>query len=117
MEETNELILESIRNDVATVAKELKMVAGRVIDEGISDYPIFIASQEMINIGKPMFDRDSVQLNWFFSATILEDFVHKGLITRTKMADFQRTFGDPREKACVFVIVGEEGQFVFVPYL
>ncbi|MDW3650672.1 MAG: hypothetical protein R8P61_26590 [Bacteroidia bacterium] len=115
-DEEKELILESIRNDVALVGKALKTISEKVVEEGISEYPLFIASQEYVDIGKPVFDRDSVQLNWFFNASILEDFTQKRLITPDKAANFTRTFGDPSEKACIFVIKGGEAFFVFVPY-
>lgn len=111
-----DLILESIRNDVALVGPALKTISAKVVEEGISEYPLFIASQEYVDIGKPVFDRDSVQLNWFFNASILEDFTQKRLISPDKAANFTRTFGDPHEKACIFVIKGESAFFVFVPY-
>ncbi len=110
------IILESLNNDIALVGEQLKEIAQRVIDEGISDYPVFIASQEMVDIGKPIFDRDEVSVNWFFNASILEDFVRRDLVKRENLGRFQRTFGDPAEKACIFVITGMDGQFVFVPY-
>ena len=110
------LILESIKNDVALVGKALKVISEKVVEEGISEYPLFIASQEYVDIGKPVFDRDSVQLNWFFNASILEDFTQKRIISPDKAANFTRTFGDPSEKACIFVIKGQEAFFVFVPY-
>ena len=111
----NEL-LESLQNDIAQVGEHLKSIAEKVIDEGISEYPLFIASQEIIYLGKPIFDRDSVQLNWFFSASIIEDFVRKGIINRDRFHHFTKTYGDPRKKACIFVVAHNEGQFVFVPY-
>ncbi len=112
----SELILESIQNDVAQIAPQLRVISQRVVDEEISEYPIYVASQEVIDIGRAIFDRDAINLNWFFTATILEDFVHRGLISQTKLSEFQRTFGDPREKACIFVITESEGHFIFVPF-
>lgn len=111
-----DLILESIRNDVALVGAALQTISQKVMEEGISDYPLFIASQEYVDIGKPVFDRDSVQLNWFFNASILEDFTQKRLISPDKAASFTRTFGNPLEKACIFVVKPEDAFFVFVPY-
>lgn len=110
------IILESLSNDIAQIGDQLKEIAQRVILEGISDYPIFIASQEVVDIGKPIFDRDEVSVNWFFNASILEDFVRRDLVKRENLGRFQKTFGDPEEKACIFVITGMDGQFVFVPY-
>lgn len=114
--ELNPTVLESIQNDVAQVGDSLRMIAQRVIEEGISEYPVFIAAQEWVDLGKPIFDRDSVQLNWFFNASILEDFVRKNIVTADRVKDFQKAFGDPNERACVFVITPEVQQFIFVPY-
>jgi hypothetical protein len=114
--ELNPTILESIQNDVAQVGDSLRVIAQRVIEEGISEYPVFVAAQEWVDVGKPIFDRDAVQLNWFFSASILEDFVRKNLVKADRVKDFQRAFGDPSERACIFVITPDVQQFIFVPY-
>ncbi|WNJ21088.1 hypothetical protein [Pontibacter sp. G13] len=110
------LVLESVQNDVAQVGETLKMIAQRVISEGISDYPVFIASQTLVDMGKPIFDRDSIALNWFFNASILEEFVSRQVVTSENVQKFKEAFGDPAEKACIFVLTEEVGQFVFVPY-
>jgi hypothetical protein len=110
------LILESIRNDVALIGEDLKVIANQVIDEGISEYPLFIASQELLDLGRPIFDPETAGLNWIFRATILEDFVNRNIISQSKVADFQRTMGDPRKNACIVVITPEGIQLVFVPF-
>lgn len=109
-------ILESLQNDVALVGEHLKAIAERVIEEGISEYPVFIAAQEIVEIGRPIFDRDEFTLNWFFNASILEEFVNKQIVTKENLNRFKRTMGDPQEKAAIFVITTEEARFVFVPY-
>ncbi|MEO0582253.1 MAG: hypothetical protein AAF135_08535 [Bacteroidota bacterium] len=110
------MILESVQNDIALIGKDLKVIAQKVIEEGISEYPVFIAAQDFVDIGKQIFDRDSVQLNWFFYVSILEDFTRREIVKGDRIKDFQKTFGDPMERACVFVIHEGAGQFVFVPY-
>lgn len=114
--ELNNMILTSIRNDVAVIGSQLKVIAQRVIEEGISDYPVFIASQQILDIGKPIFDRDEIQINWFFNASILEDFLRRDLVSGAKLGEFRDAFGDPQTTACIFVVADEQGQFVFVPY-
>lgn len=112
----NPVILESVQNDVAQVGEALKVVAAKVIEEGISEFPVFVAAHEIIDIGRPVFDRDSVQLNWFFHVTILEDFIAREIVKRDRVKAFQDAFGNPMETACVFVVTPENGQFIFVPY-
>ncbi|MEO1385410.1 MAG: hypothetical protein AAFV78_19500, partial [Bacteroidota bacterium] len=74
------MILESVQNDIALIGKDLKVIAQKVIEEGISEYPVFIAAQDFVDIGKQIFDRDSVQLNWFFYVSILEDFTRREIV-------------------------------------
>ena len=109
-------ILESIQNDVAEIGDQLREIASRVIEEGISEYPVFVAAHQWVDLGRPIFDRDAVQVNWFFFASILEEFVQKKIVLQDKLRAFQRTFGDPMETACIFVITESEARFVFVPY-
>lgn len=114
--EINPEILESVRNDVAQVGEDLKTIALQVIEEGISEYPIFLVAQELIPFGRQIFDRDEVSLNWFFFASLLEEFMKKQLITKEGVKEFQRAYKDPKERACIFIITPELVQFVFVPY-
>lgn len=112
----SDLILESIRNDVAQVGEDLQVIAKRVIEEGISEYPIFVAAQQLVDIGKLIFDPERANLNWYFFASILEDFINRDIIQRSKVKEFQDAFGDPLEKACIIVLTEEQMQVVFVPY-
>jgi hypothetical protein len=115
-EPLDELLLESLRNDFAEVGSTLKALALRVIEEGVSEYPIFVASQELVSLGKPIFDQDLMQLNWFFSASILEEFVRKQIVEPGKLARFRKAYENPEERACLFVVTPEVMQFVFLPY-
>lgn len=114
--EINPEVLESIRNDVAMIGDDLKLIAENVIEESISEYPIFVVAQELIPFGRQVFDRDEVSLNWFFFASLLEEFMKKNLISREGVKDFQKAYKDPKERACIFIITPEIAQFVFVPY-
>lgn len=111
-----DILIESLKSDVAQVATTLKQVAETVIEESISEYPVFIASQEVVNLGKPIFDQDELPLNWYFSASILEDFVKREIVLGENLRQFKKTYGDPAKRACIFVVTPEVGQFVFVPY-
>lgn len=117
MEETlDPVIIESIRNDLQTVGGRMQELARRIIEEGVSEYPIFIASDEMIPLGKLLFDREEFDLNWFFQVSVLEDFVRKGLITREKLTSFRRAYDEPAQTACILVVREGDAHFVFVPY-
>lgn len=109
-------VLESLHNDFAQVKSILQPLAQRVIEEEISEYPIFIASHEWVEMGKPLFSRDDMPLNWYFYASIIEEFLKKNIIKKENVDSFKSTYGDPEERACIFMIIGEEAKFVFIPY-
>ncbi len=110
------LILESIRNDVDQIGHQLKEISLQVISEGISSFPIFVASHEQHQIGRPIFDPDSSMLNWTFHASIVEEFIQKDIIRKDRVNAFQKTYQDPEERACIFVLAPDMAQFIFVPY-
>lgn len=115
-EQKEKLIFESLQNDLISVGPYLKEIAQNVIKDEISQYPVFVAAQEHVEIGKMIFNPEQHGLNWFFTASLLEEFVSKKLIDPSNLNRFKRTFGDPTEKACIFAIFEQEGRFVFVPY-
>ena len=111
-----ELVLESLKNDLDQVGETLHKLAAMVISEGISDFPVFVAAHKFVEIGKPVFDLDDVQINWFFNISTLEEFVQKDIIKTENLNRFRRTYNDPEENACIFVITEDDARIVFVPY-
>ncbi|MEM0995858.1 MAG: hypothetical protein AAGN35_02215 [Bacteroidota bacterium] len=109
-------VLDSIRNDVRIVGTFMRDLTMHVINEEISNFPVYVAFQGEISIGKPMFSMETHHLNWNYNASILEEFVKRGVVVEDKVEEFMETFGDPEERACIFVVTQEAGGFVFVPY-
>ncbi|MDP5171706.1 MAG: hypothetical protein NWR72_15775 [Bacteroidia bacterium] len=115
-DQEQELILESIRNDVDRIGEQLKEIALQVINDRISSFPVFVASHEHHNIGRPIFDPDRSTLNWNFHASLLEEFIQKELIRKDRVMAFQKAYQDPEVRACIFVFTPDMAQFIFVPY-
>ncbi|MFK7971056.1 MAG: hypothetical protein AB8F95_11845 [Bacteroidia bacterium] len=109
-------IVESLKNDLDQVGETLHKLAQVVIKEEISDFPVFVAAQQIVDIGKPVFDLDDVQINWFFSISTMEEFLQKGIIKSENLNRFRRTYNDPSEQACIFVVTEDDARIVFVPY-
>ncbi|MFN8397533.1 MAG: hypothetical protein U0176_23125 [Bacteroidia bacterium] len=108
--------LEAIRNDLRIIGSTMRSFSMHVINEEISQFPVYIASQDDVSIGKPFLTKEKDHLNWNYNVSILEEFVKRGVVTEEKLEDFIETFGDPEERACIFVVLPAEGGFVFVPY-
>lgn len=108
--------LEAIRNDMRIIGATMRAFSLHVISEEISQYPVYIAYQDAVSIGKPFMTKENDHLNWHYNVSILEEFVKRGVVAEDKLEDFLETFGDPEERACIFVVLPTEGGFVFVPY-
>ena len=108
--------LEAIRNDIRIIGPTMRAFSMHVIEEEISEYPVYVAYQDMVSLGKPFLSKENDHLNWHYNVSILEEFVKRGVVDKDKLDDFLETFGDPEERACIFVVLPEQGGFVFVPY-
>ncbi|MBK9449287.1 MAG: hypothetical protein IPN95_07690 [Bacteroidetes bacterium] len=108
--------LEAIRNDIRIIGPMMRSFSTHVINEEISEFPVYIAYQDPVSVGKPFLSKEKDHLNWNYNVSILEDFVKRGVVKEDKLEDFLETFGDPEERACIFVILPTEGGFVFIPY-
>lgn len=108
--------LDAIRNDLRIIGSTMRSFSMHVINEDISQFPVYIASQDEVSIGKPFLSKEKDHLNWNYNVSILEEFVKRGVVSEEKLEDFLETFGDPEERACIFVVLPDQGGFVFVPY-
>ncbi|MFN0200443.1 MAG: hypothetical protein ACKVTZ_02930 [Bacteroidia bacterium] len=111
-----ELTLESFQNDFEQVKAHLQAISKQIIAENISDYPIFIASHQWLEIGKPIFSRDDMHLNWYFFVSILEEFQKRKLIPNEGLAALKEKLEDSENKACIFLVAENDARFVFVRY-
>lgn len=109
--------LHSLRNDITLIGSYMRDFSAHVIEEEISKYPVYVAFQtDDLPLGKPFFTREQHNLNWNFNATILEEFVKKEIVNMDKVDEFRETYGDPLERACIFVFLPDQAGFVFIPY-
>lgn len=113
-----EQIVESVQRDVLLYENYLRRIAYEVLHKEISKYPIFIAHREgNLSLGKLVIDRDKEMTEWAINASLLEEFVAKGLIARQRMPDFREVYKNPLEYACIFIVSGDsDAGFAFYKY-
>lgn len=109
-------ILLGIRNDIRIIGHVMQEFSGTVIDQEISRFPVYVATQNDSGPGRPFLSKEMYHLNWNYRASVLEEFVKLKIVERDKLDDFRETFGDPEERACIFLMLPNEGGFVFIPY-
>ena len=106
----------SLERDLKFFYESMREVAVEIMVEGLSNYPIFIAHQHEISLGELILDRNDLNTEWSIHASTLEEFVDKDVIKPILKDRFIKSYKDPYEYMCVFVVVPEGANFVFYPY-
>ena len=73
-----------------------------------------MASTNYLDLGKLLIDKTQGG-NWHFSASHLEEFVHKSIIAMDKVDEFRELYNQHSDELCIFVIDNDMGDFVFLP--
>lgn len=115
-EEKKESPLLSLKRDLKLYNESIREVAVEIMVEGLSRYPIFIAHQHEVKLGEPILDRNDLNTEWSIHASTLEEFIERGIIKKELEARFIKSYKNPHDFMCVFVIVPEGANFVYYPY-
>lgn len=108
--------LVSLKKDLKLYNESIREVAVEIMVEGLSRYPIFIAHQHEVKLGEPILDRNELNTEWSVHASTLEEFVERGIIKKELQERFIKSYKNPNDFMCVFVIVPEGANFVYYPY-
>jgi len=115
-EKKKESPLLSLERDLKIYSESIHEVAIEIMVEGLSSYPIFIAYQHIVKLGELILDRDDLNMEWSINASTLEEFVEKGVIKKELQERFTKSYKNPHDFMCLFVIVPEGANFVYFPY-
>ena len=114
----DEEVYKSLHDDLEICRDYIRQIALGMIRGSVSRYPIFIATkgESDFDLGLPLITRSDFDISWNFSASHLEEFVSKGVVSKAKVDDFIKAYKNAEQFMCVFV--AEEGamSFVFMPY-
>jgi hypothetical protein len=108
--------LKSLEVDLRLYSESLREVAVEIMVEGLSLYPIFVAYQHVVKLGEPIMDKEELNTDWSINASMLEEFIERGIIKKELKQRFIDTYKSPHDFMCVFAIVPEGANFVFFPY-
>ncbi len=109
--------LESLEKDLALFKEPIMEASNAIVDEGVSNYPVFIASKDFFPIGELILDKEELQTNWSIFASTAEDLIKAGIIQVDKARFFITQYKPVKEYICLFVVASEtDAGFIFVPY-
>lgn len=85
-----------------------------VIDQEVSNYPIFVVHQDDISVGIPL-DTSQVYGKWLINVSSLEEFATKQLVASDKIDNFKSVYKDPKANLCLFLVQEGLATFIFIP--
>jgi hypothetical protein len=106
----------SLEKDLKLYNESMREVAVEIMVEGLSNYPIFIAHQHEVKLGEPILDRHELNTEWSINASTLEEFEEHNVIKKELEARFLKSYKNPNDFMCLFVVVPEGANFVYYPY-
>jgi hypothetical protein len=109
-------ILKSLEKDIRYYNDSIKEVALEIIENGISEYPIFVAHKNTISLGEMILNMDDFEREWSVNATIIDELIEKNIIAKDKSGEFKKIFKDPKQNICIFLVTEEYANFIFIPY-
>jgi len=108
--------LGSITEDFAIVSDTLKEASYQIRKRGFSDYPIFAIGKIDLPVGKLLIGRGELATNWNYNASFLDEFKQLDIVASDRVDDFKRTYKNPDEFCCLFVVDDDFTNFVYIPY-
>jgi hypothetical protein len=106
----------SLEADLKLFKESIREVAVEIMIEGLTKYPIFIAHQHDLKLGEVILDRHDLNTEWSIHASTLEEFEERGVIKKELKERFIKSYKNPTDFMCVFVVVPEGANFVYYPY-
>jgi hypothetical protein len=113
--ELNGKYLGTISTDFVRVADSLKEASYQIRKAGF-ELPIFPICKVPQVVGQLLLDKKDQNLDWYYYASFLNEFVQRELVTPDKEEDFKHSYKDPDEYCCLFVVDEAFTNFVYIPY-
>ncbi len=93
----------------------LNLACDTIIEQEVSNYPIFVIFKNPIEIGIPLVEREKVAGDWSVNASTMEEFLARQVISNEKIEGFKKVFEDHDHHFCLFAIDELGANFVFLP--
>lgn len=104
-----------IQNEMKGFENILMQASDSILDQDVSKYPIFVVHKQEIGLGIPLVNRQKHSTNWSINVSTLEEFFKKKLVVKSKVDEFRKTYKNPKENYCLFVLSDIGAQFMFLP--
>lgn len=114
--ELNGKYLGTITKDFVKISDILKEASYQVRSRKFSNYPIFPISRTEQPVGQILLSNKEKAIDWNYYITYLDEFVQRNLIKEDALDKFKKTYKDPEEFCCLFVVDKDFTSFLYIPY-
>ncbi|MBP9208678.1 MAG: hypothetical protein KBF37_00020 [Saprospiraceae bacterium] len=104
-----------LEEDLKRYRKALNGALDIMLDQEVTNYPIFILHQQELAMGVKLIDAGEGPGNWSVHASSLEEFSLKNLIEPDKIDAFRELYKQHDHHFCLFVLSELGAQFIFYP--
>src|SRR5690625_4664097 len=84
-----------------------------ILDSAVSDYPVFVFSKDLPELGVQLYESRDPVSDWFVHASSLEEMVVKKVEAATKVDDIKEIYKDPKIHFCILLLHKESAHFAF----
>ena len=109
--ELNGKFLGEITQDFIKISDNIKEASYQIRKNGFSDFPIFPISKVDLPMGQLLYSKD-----WNYYASFLDEFIQRKLIDKDRKEAFKRSYKDPDEFCCMFLVDERMMSFIYIPY-
>jgi len=110
------LLMKALEEELQRYNGVFREVADTTMTNDVSNYPIFIAHQEPLEIGVLLIEKEQSNTFWSYRISTLEELVTKNIIQGEGLKNFKQVYKDPLKFICLFVVEKKGASFVFYPY-
>ena len=103
-----------LESELSVYKRVMRQAADTIIDENVSEYPVFVVHQQEVEIGIPIAVKGKVKGNWSINASTLEELISKNIINSEKIDSFKTIYKSPKTHLCCFVLSELGAQFLFI---
>ncbi|GEM_PF-6020657 len=105
-------LLDAIKNDYG---KTMYQASQRILQEGVTKYPMFIATRDLSQLGVPLILGKEYRREWNIFMSSPEEFYNKQVMSRAEIEQFLKDFKDPQKYLCVLFIEGKDIRLLYIP--
>lgn len=114
--ELNRKLMGMVSQDFVRVSDQLKDASYQIRKRGFSDNPIFVITNEEMDLGVLLIGSTELTNRYNYRASYMQEFVDRKLIGEESVLLFTENYKNPEEYCCLFALIGDFSGFIFVPY-